>query len=172
MVRLPETTVERIDRYTGDTYSSRPDFITDAVRRYVGYILRESSSVAVQIESLEVSDKAKRVYFLQQMNDRISHEYESYNRSREARIRAKEISILISMPLGLYRIIAEIVEFTGIFRGNQEFIKVAICRLFALLDGEASDMDAIERFHAVIDSNSVLEKELEQIRTEINGKHL
>ena len=170
MVRLPITMVEHIDRFAGYTHSSRPDFITDAIRRYIGYILRESSSVTVQIKGLEVSDEAKRIYFSQQMSERINQEYELYKRSKKGRSGTKEISVLISMPLGLYGTITDTVEFTGIFNGNQEFIKVAIYHLFALLDKEASDMNAVSSFHTIIDRESVLKKELEQIRSEIDGK--
>lgn len=168
MVRLPRSTIERIDDYAGDTHSSRPDFITDAIRRYIGYILKESASVMMQIEGLEVSNEAKQIYFSQQMSERIYSEYESYRKSKESESRTKDVSVLISMPPGLQREIAGVVDSTGIFNGNQEFIKVAIYHLFSLLEEEGSNMEFIREFHAMPDRSRVLERELEQIRMELN----
>ena len=168
MVRLPRSTIERIDDYAGNTHSSRPDFITDAIRRFIGYILRESASVMMQIEGLEVSNEAKQIYSSQQIGERIYSEYESYRKTKESESRTKDVSVLISMPLGLQREIAGVVDFMEIFSGNQEFIKVAIYHLFSLLEEENSNLEFIKEFHAMPNRNRVLESELEKIRMELN----
>lgn len=44
MVCFPLAVVDRIDDFAGHTHSSRPDFITDAVRQYTAHVLRGSIS--------------------------------------------------------------------------------------------------------------------------------
>lgn len=169
MVRIPRSTAERIDDFAGDTHSSRPDFITDSVRQYITHVMDEASSVVVSIEGLEVSKQAKEVYFAQQMGERLYHEFDSYRRSREGNQKIQDVSVLISMPIGLLRMISEVVGCTGLFSNNQEFIKISVHYMFHLISETRGRMEVVEGFQAMPDGRKALEEELEQIRMELSG---
>lgn len=169
MVRLPRSTAERIDDFAGDTHSSRPDFITDSVRQFIDHVLKESASVIVQIEDLEVSKQAKEVYFMQQMGNRLYPEFDAYQKSKQGNQKGQDVSVLISMPTGLQRMITDVVESTGLFSGNQEFIKVSIYYLLSKLSEIGSMMEIVRDFQAMPDGSKALEEELEQIRKELDS---
>ena len=170
MVRLPRCTVERIDDFAGYTHSSRPDFITDAVRQYIRHILEESSKIAVKLKDLEVSKDAKDVDFTQEMNQVMYNEYSSYKRSRETEAPTKGASVLVSMPTGLDEKIRETISVTGLFSSNQEFIKIATEYLFILLDEMTRNMESVKEFQALPESSRSLEEELEKIRRELTDQ--
>ena len=170
MVRLPRSTAERIDDFAGDTHSSRPDFITDAVRQYIVHVLKESADVVIQVEGLEVSKQAKEVYFLQEMGNRLYPEFESYRKSREGNQKAQDVSVLISMPLGLQREMTETVESTGLFSGNQELIKISIHYMFGKMSEVSDLMEIVKGFQALPDGSKALEEELDEIRRELNNR--
>lgn len=170
MVRLPRCTVERIDDFAGYTHSSRPDFITDAVRQYIRHILEESSRIAVKLEGLDVSKDAKNVYFTQQMDQVMYDEYSSYKRSRETDASTKDVSVLVSMSVGLDEKIRETISATGLFSSNQEFIKIATEFLFILLDEMNRNMESVKEFQALPEGSRALEEELEDIRRELGGQ--
>lgn len=167
MVRLPKLTVERIDDFAGDTHSSRPDFIEDAVRQYIQHVISESSRVISSLEGLEVSKQAKEVYFIQEMGRVLYHEMDGYRNSKGNRM--QEISVLVSMPVGLQRMITDTVEFTGLFGGNQEFIKTAIHFMFDRMGSIKADLEAVAEFQSMPNGSRALEEELEQIRRELQG---
>lgn len=169
MVRIPRSTVERIDDFAGNTHSSRPDFIIDSVRQYITHVMDEASFVVVSIEGLEVSKQAKEVYFAQQMGERLYHEFDSYRKSREGNQKIKDVSVLISMPIGLLRMISEVVGCTGLFSNNQEFIKVSVHYMFRQMSEIRDRMEIVESFQAMSDGRKALEEELEQIRMELSG---
>ena len=170
MVRLPRSTTERIDDFAGDTHSSRPDFITDAVRQYIVHVLKESADVIIRIEGLEVSKQAKEVYFLQEMGNRLYPEFESYRKSKDGNQKAQDVSVLISMPLGLQREITETVESTGLFSGTQEFIKVSIHYMFGRMSDVNDLKEVVKGFQALPDGSKALEEELDEIRRELNNR--
>lgn len=171
MVRIPRSTAERIDDFAGDTHSSRPDFITDSVRQYITHVMDEASSVVVSIEGLEVSKQAKEVYFAQQMGERLYHEFDSYRKSREGNQKIQDVSVLISMPIGLLRMVSEVVGYTGLFSNNQEFIKVSVHYMFRQMSETRDRMEIVESFQAMPDGSKALEEELEQIRMELSGNN-
>ncbi len=169
MVRLPRCTVERIDDFAGYTHSSRPDFITDAVRQYIRHILEESSRITVRLEDLEVSKDAKDLYFTEQMGYVMYDEYESYRKSRENDSSTKDVSVLVSMPVGLDEKIRETMSATGLFSSNQEFIKVAVEYLFILMDEVKNNLETVKEFQALPEGSRALEEELEEIRKELSS---
>lgn len=169
MVRIPRTTVDRIDDFAGDTHSSRPDFITDSVRQYITHVMNEASSVIVQIEGLDVSKQAKEVYFTQQMGERLFTEFEAYRKSRAGNQKTQDVSVLISMPSGLQRMISDVVKGTGLFSSNQNFIKVSVYYMFYQMFETRNRMEIVEGFQAMPDGKKALEEELEQIRKELQG---
>ena len=144
MVRLPRSTAERIDDFAGDTHSSRPDFITDAVRQYIVHVLKESADVVIQVEGLEVSKQAKEVYFLQEMGNRLYPEFESYRKSREGNQKAHS--------------------------GNQELIKISIHYMFGKMSEVSDLMEIVKGFQALPDGSKALEEELDEIRRELNNR--
>lgn len=168
MVRLSRSTVDRIDDYAGNTHSSRPDFITDAVRQYGIHVLRESVQVISRVDVLDVSKQAKEVYYTQQMSERLYREMDAYRKSREGTQRSQDVSILVTMPAGLHGMIADIVAVTGIFSGIQEFIKVSVHHMFWQMGEYTYLIEEIGAFQSNGDGKA-LEDELEQIRRELNG---
>ena len=170
MVRIPRTTMDRIDDFASDTHSSRPDLITDSVRQYITHVMNETSSVIVQIEDLDVSKQAKEVYFTQQMGERLFTEFEAYRKSKAGNQKTQDVSVLISMPLGLQKMISDVVKSTGLFSSNQEFIKVSVYYMFYQMSEIRNRMEIVERFQAMPDGKKALEEELEQIKKELQGE--
>lgn len=170
MVRLSKFTVDRIDDYAGHTHSSRPDFIIDAVRQYTIHVLRESVDVISHIDGMGVSKQAKDVYFAQQMSERLYPEMDSYRRSREGASRVQDISVLVTMPMGMHRTIIGIVGSTGLFTGMQEFIKVSVEFMFRQMDEMDALMEEVTGFQSSPEAGRSLEEELEQIRRELDGE--
>lgn len=167
MVRIPRTTAERIDRYAGNTHSSRPDFIIDSIRQYIAHVADMASSVIVQMNNLDVSKQAKEVYFVQYMNEQLGTEFDSYRNARGLDQKTQEVSVLISVPVGLQNQITELVRSTGLFSGNQEFIKVSVHYMFRKMSETMDRMDIVDRFQTVQDDEKALEEELELIKKEL-----
>ena len=97
------------------------------------------------------------------------HEFDSYRRSREGNQKIQDVSVLISMPIGLLRMISEVVGCTGLFSNNQEFIKISVHYMFHLISETRGRMEVVEGFQAMPDGRKALEEELEQIRMELSG---
>ena len=170
MVRLPPAVVDRIDDFAGHTHSSRPDFITDAVRQYVVHVLRESVHVITDIEGLEVSKQAKEMYFARRMMECLYEEMNGYRMSREGTQRVRDVSILISMPAGLVAMVTDTVEATGLFSGNQEFIKVSVWYMFRQMGECGYLLEEVAGFMSSPEGSTSLEEELERIRRELGGE--
>ncbi|MDO5853816.1 MAG: hypothetical protein Q4Q62_07250 [Thermoplasmata archaeon] len=169
MLRLPEVTVQHIDEYAGDTHSSRPDFITDAVRQYIRYILRESTDLVFRIDAMDVSQAAKAAFYGEYMGQRVFSEFEAYRSARRGKATTKDISVLISIPWGLDAKITETVSATGLFKNNQEFIKVAIEYMFRYMSDEAYRLEFVGSFQSKTDTRKALNEELKQIRKELEN---
>ena len=170
MVRFPKYTVERIDDYAGDTHSSRPDFVIDSVRQYIPHIVHEAALVITEIEGVDVSSQAKGMFFYERMSERIFQEIESYRKSKESSPKGQDVSVLISIPVGLNASIFRIVESTGFFSSNQELIKTAVHWMFTNLESVRDGMSLISGFNSSIDGKKSLEEELRKLRAEV-GKN-
>ena len=167
MLRLPEVTVERIDEYAGRTHSSRPDFITDAVRQYIHHVLYESAEVVEKMDSTGHSQEAMAVFFGEYMGECVFREFEDYRNSRKNRVSTRDVSVLISIPWGLDDLIARTIAATGLFKNNQELIKVSIEYMLRFMEEDEERLDFLGNFHSESDTRRALDEELRQLRKEI-----
>ena len=167
MVRIPRSTAEQIDEFAGDTHSSRPDFIIDSIRQFTDYIVRETASIAVQTETTEYSREVKEAYFKEEALKRFFWEYDTYSTAKKNEPRSKEVSVLVSIPVGLLDIVNNVVEITDLFSGVQEYIKVAIYHMFRRSREFESSREALSEFRSVVEGTILLEDELQQLREEM-----
>lgn len=168
MVRFPKYTVERIDDYAGDTHSSRPDFVIDSVRQYISHIVREAVTVITEIETVDVSRRAKDLFFFERMGERMFPETESYRKSKESSPKGQDVSVLVSFPTGLNDKILRTVESTSLFSSNQELIKTAVHWMLSHIDDVEKGLEVVSEFQSTKDNGKVLERELERIRKELS----
>ena len=80
------------------------------------------------------------------------------------------MSILISMPAGLVRMVTDTVEATGLFGGNQEFIKVSVWYMFRQMGECGYLLEEVAGFMSSPEGSTSLEEEIEQIRRELGGE--
>ena len=168
MVRFPKFTVECIDDFAGDTHSSRPDFVIDAVRQYIPHLISDATTVITEIEGVDVSRQAKDVFFYERMSECMFTEAESYRKSKDSSPKGQDISVLVSIPVGLNGMIADMVEFTGLFSSNQELIKIAVHWMINHMNDVKQGLELVSGFQSTKDNGRALEKELEQIRRELS----
>lgn len=172
MIRFPKYTVECIDDFAGDTHSSRPDFVIDSIRQYVAHIVREAALVITEVDGVDVSNQAKEAFFYERMSERMFSETESYRKSKENSPKGQDVSVLISMPLGLNRMVLEIVDSTDLFSSNQEIIKTAVHWMITQMNEIKVGLEVVSEFRSAKDNGKSLEMELEQIRRELNNLRL
>lgn len=171
MVRFPRHTVERIDDYAGYTHSSRPDFVIDSIREYIMHISGKAVSVITEIEGVDVSKQAKDVFFIERMAELMFTETESYRNAKEGSPRTQDISVLISIPMGLNDLIQKMVDYSGLFTSNQELIKTSVHWMFENMNDLNNKVDSLIEFGRSGDQNNSLENELERLRSELNDKN-
>lgn len=168
MVRFPRFTVECIDDFTGDTHSSRPDFVIDAVRQYIPHVICDAATAITEMEGVNVSHQAKDVFFYERMSESMFPEAESYRKSKDSSPKGQDISVLVSMPVGLNQMIADVVESTGLFSSNQELIKTAVHWMINHMNDVKQGLELVSGFRFAKDNGRSLERELEQIRRELS----
>lgn len=167
MVRLPRYTAEAIDEFAGDTHSSRPDFIIDATRQYISHLLSEAFSVTIRIEPVDVSDQAKDAVFYEEMGRRMFPEVNAYKNAKEGSARGQDVSVLVSMPNGLRKSIAEIIDI-GLFFSNQELIKTAVHWLLSRMDAMKEELETVSELCLKEEGNRTLDKEIKRLMLELN----
>ena len=97
-------------------------------------------------------------------------EYDAYLKAKKNEPRSRDVSVLVSMPVGLLDIVNEVVKATGLFSGMQEYMKVAIYHMFRRFSEFDRSRSALLEFRTVIEGSVVLEDELEQLREEMRLK--
>ena len=168
MVRFPRYTIEMIDDYAGNTHSSRPDFVIDSVRQYIPHIIHEAAIIITEIETVDVSKQAKDLFFFERMGEKMFPETESYKKSKQSSPKGQDISVLVSFPAGLNEKIHSTVQSTNLFSSNQELIKIAVHWMLNHVEDVEKGLEVVSEFMSMNDSGKALEKELEQIRREMN----
>ena len=164
MVRVPKTVMDMIDAAVGMQYTSRPDFVVEAIRNYMDYVSSAEAETVALLKEKDVSYAAKLEFYFEALEIRLTPDRNLYRVSEE-RSEGKSVEVLLSVLPGLIAEMNDIVVRTKAFRNGQEFIKMAIIHLISSMSKRGADTRLTIEFLQNSDLKGMKE-ELDKLREE------
>ena len=167
MVRMPSNLAMIIDMSVGISYTSRPDYVIDGIRRFVHYINNEEAAIMLYLQEKEDAARdVKLEFYYASMKER-TEIYRKAVVSAAEKSKKKDVDILLSLPKGLASQIDRIVERTKCFRNHQEFIKASSIYLIMILGMDNTNDMLTTNFLESNQSTKDLREQIEKMRKEM-----
>lgn len=167
MVRMPSNLAMVIDMSVGLSYTSRPDFVIDGIRRFVHYINNEEASIMLYLQEKEDAARdVKLEFYYESMKER-TEMYRKAVVSAAEKSKKKDVDVLLSLPKGLAAQIDGIVERTRCFRNHQEFIKAGSIYLIMIMGMDNTNEMLTTNFLESNQSTKDLREQIEKMRKEM-----
>ena len=167
MVRMPSSLSMMIDMSVGISYTSRPDFVIDGIRRFIHYINNEEAAIMLYLQEKEDAARDVKLEFYHETIEEKTEMYRNMVGSASAKSKRKDVDILLSLPKGLASQIDRMVERTGCFRNHQEFIKTGSAYLIVLLGMDNTNDMLTTDFLESNQSTKDLREQIEKMRKEM-----
>jgi len=168
MVRMPHGMAEVIDMSVGILYTSRPDFVIEAIRRFIHYVCNEEAGIMLYLQDKKDADRDVRLEFYRES---IREKTELFrNTAAEAAAKSKrDVDILLSLPKGLASEIDRTVERTGCFRNHHEFVKSATVYLMIEMAADNTNAMLTDNFLVSNQTTSELRAQIDRMKEEMSG---
>jgi Arc/MetJ-type ribon-helix-helix transcriptional regulator len=163
MVRVPVNLMVVVDAMVGGQYTSRPDFIVEAIRCYTNTISSIETAAMIKVKDKDIAQAAKVAFYHEFLDISLTQD-RNFHKGAEDRSGGKTIDVLLSILPGLIAEMNSVVERTKAFKSYQEFIKMAICHLITLTAARNSNTLLTSNFLHNAEDMKGLRDELDKLR--------
>lgn len=167
MVRMPSNLAMIIDMSVGISYTSRPDFVIDGIRRFIHYINNEEAAIMLYLQEKEDAARDVKLEFYYAAMKEKTEMYRKAVSSASEKSKKKDVDILLSLPKGVASQIDRIVERTKCFRNHQEFIKAGTVYLTTIMGMDNTNDMLTTNFLESNQSTKDLREQIEKMRKEM-----
>ena len=170
MVRMPSNLALVIDTTVGISYTSRPDFVIDGIRRFVHYINNEEAAIMTYLQEKEDAARDVKLEFYYASIKERTDTYRKAVASAAEKSKKKDVDILLSLPKGLASQIDRAVERTKCFRNHQEFIKSGTVYLTTLIGMDNTNDMLTASFLESNQSTKDLREQIDKMKKEMEDR--